>query len=429
MEKVLLVEDSRTFAAVLKKTIEHEFQFSVDWAASYAEAERLLAEPPAQQYFVGLLDLHLPDAMQGEILDLVIAHQIPPIALTGKFGDEIREYIWARKVVDYVLKDSPQSINYIITMVRRLYRNRSIKIMVVEDSSFSRKHLTRLLQVHQYQVFEGKGGDHALTILFEHPDIKLAIIDYQMPDMDGIELTRKIRETFPKDTLAIIGISALGNNVMSAQFIKNGANDFITKPFVNEEFYCRLTQNIEMIEFMERVKDASHKDYLTELYNRRYFFESGQLLYANAVRRNFSLIVAMLDIDHFKRVNDTYGHKAGDIVLQQVAAILKKRFRKSDIVARFGGEEFCILATNMEQGPSEKIFEDLRTTIAQTDIPVETANLHVTVSIGVCTCLQPSLEDMIQEADALLYRAKAQGRNQVLYSPSESQTSQVSENL
>lgn len=413
MEKVLLVEDSRTFASVLKKTIETELQFPVDWAATFADASKLIAEHRAD-YFAGVLDLHLPDAHDGEIVDFVIAQNIPAIALTGKFGDEIRDYIWSRKVVDYVLKDSPQSVNYVLTMVRRLHLNKSCKVLVVEDSSFSRKHLSKLLHVHQYQVFEGKDGQHALAILFEHPDIKLAIIDYSMPDMDGIELTRKIRETFPKDTFAIIGISALGNNVMSAQFIKNGANDFITKPFVHEEFYCRLTQNIEMIEFMENVKQASHRDYLTDLYNRRYFFESGQMLYANALRKYITIVIAMIDIDHFKQVNDTYGHKTGDIVLQQVAWILRKRFRKSDIVARFGGEEFCILATNMDADVIVNVFDDLRLTIAQTNIPIESGTLNVTVSIGVSTKLKRSLDEMISTADALLYKAKAQGRNQVI---------------
>ena len=415
MENVLLVEDSRTFASVIKKTIATELHFTVDWVSTYADAARLLRGDSAK-YFVGLLDLHLPDASQGEVLDLAISHHIPPIVLTGKFGDEIREYIWSKKVVDYVLKENPQSVGYVVSLVRRLYRNKSINVLVVEDSAFSRKHIAKLLQVHQYQVFEGKNGEHALDILQEHPDIKLAIVDYYMPDMDGIELTRKIRKTSSKDTFAIIGISAQGNDAMSAQFIKNGANDFITKPFANEEFYCRITQNIEMIEIMERIKQASHKDFLTDLYNRRYFFEAGQTLYANATRKHLSLAVAMLDIDFFKKVNDTYGHKAGDAALQQIAWFLKKRFRQTDIVARFGGEEFCILTCNVEPDHIHNVFDEVRTTIAQLGISVDHHTLTVTVSIGICSQLKSSLEMMINKADALLYEAKRQGRNRVICS-------------
>ena len=275
---------------------------------------------------------------------------------------------------------------------------------------------TRLLYVHQYHIFEASNGSQALEILKEHPDVKLAIIDYHMPDMDGVELTRRIRKTFSKDEFAIIGISAQGDNMMSAQFIKNGANDFITKPFVHEEFYCRLTQNIEMIDFLEQIKNASNKDYLTNLYNRRYFFESGQTLYANATRKHITISVAMIDIDYFKQVNDTYGHKAGDLVLQYIAWTLKKRFRQTDIVARFGGEEFCILASNMNREYIHKVFDDIRKVIAQLEIPVNDTMIHITISIGICTRLKQSLEEMINEADDMLYEAKRQGRNRVICS-------------
>jgi diguanylate cyclase (GGDEF)-like protein len=413
MQKVLLIEDSRTFASVIKKTIEKKLHFPVDWVQTYEEATRHIDTHNAG-YFVALVDLHLPDASKGEALDLVLTQKIPPIVLTGKFGDEIREYIWSKRVVDYVLKENPQSVDYVVSLVGRVYHNASVKILVVEDSAFSRKHLTQLLGVYQYQVLESKNGTHALKTLKEHPDIKLAIIDYYMPDMDGVELTCNIRSTHTKDALGIIGISAQGNNVMSAQFIKNGANDFITKPFVHEEFYCRVTQNIEMIEYMERIKQASHKDYLTDLYNRRYFFESGQLLYANALRRHLSIAVAMLDLDHFKQINDTYGHKAGDTVLQHVASLLKNRFRQTDIVARFGGEEFCVIVSNMELDTVIDLLNNVRVMIAQADIEVDTHRLRVTVSIGVCCRLKTSLEAMVNEADAMLYQAKKQGRNRVI---------------
>jgi diguanylate cyclase (GGDEF)-like protein len=169
-----------------------------------------------------------------------------------------------------------------------------------------------------------------------------------------------------------------------------------------------------MIEFMEHVRQVSNRDYLTDLYNRRYFFESGQLLYANALRNHLKLAIAMLDLDHFKQINDMHGHKAGDAVLQHVAWMLKKRFRQSDLVARFGGEEFCILATNMDERHVYRIFDEIRATLAGASIPVETTNIVITASIGVCTTLKRSLDEMITAADALLYQAKRQGRNRII---------------
>lgn len=412
---ILLIEDSKTFAKTIKKNLENEFYLSVDWASTYSEATRLIAERP-ERYFISLVDLHLPDASEGEILDFVLAQNIPPIVLTGRFGDEMREYIWSKKVIDYILKESPQSVDYVTTLVRRIYRNREIKVLVVEDSTYSRKHLCQLLRVHKYQVLEASHAWQALEILEDHQDVRLAIVDYYMPQMDGIELTRRIRRKWPKEQLAIIGISAQGSNIMSARFIKNGANDFLTKPYINEELYCRITQNMEMFETLERLQDASNKDFLTDLYNRRYLFESGQLLHANSLRKHMSVSIAMLDVDHFKQVNDQYGHKAGDRVLQYLAGVLKKRFRRSDILARFGGEEFCIVASNMACEHAQSIFDELRESIAATDIIIDGTPIRISVSIGVCSCVKATLEEMINEADRLLYKAKKLGRNRVVCS-------------
>jgi diguanylate cyclase (GGDEF)-like protein len=415
MSRVLLIEDSRTFATAIKQTIESTLDLPVDWASSYLEAAQKVNDCAAS-YFISLVDLHLPDALQGEVLDLVLSKDIPPIVLTGRFGDEIRENIWSKDVIDYVLKDRPHCVDYVASLVQRILRNQASKVLVVEDSVFSRKHLCQLLRVHQYQVFEASHAAEALQLLETVADIRLAIVDYYMPQTDGIELTRKIRMLYPKEKLAIIGISAQGNSLMSVQFIKNGANDFILKPYVNEEFYCRINQNMDMLESLEQMQSASTKDFLTDLYNRRYLFESGSLLHANSLREHISLVVAMLDIDHFKQINDQYGHKAGDKVLQNLAGILKKRFRQTDIVARFGGEEFCIVTSNMAKEHIHAVFDGLRKTIADSEIVVDGVAIRMTVSIGVSSHLQSSFEEMINGADQLLYKAKGQGRNRVICS-------------
>jgi diguanylate cyclase (GGDEF)-like protein len=231
--------------------------------------------------------------------------------------------------------------------------------------------------------------------------------------MDGIQLTKKIRRRYNKDQVAIIGISAQEKKILSAHFIKNGANDFIHKPFLSEEFYCRVTQNIELLERIEKIKELSNKDYMTGLYNRRYFFESGRKLFKKAEKQNYSIVIAMVDIDFFKQINDTYGHDAGDEVIKNVSGILKKRFRESDIVSRFGGEEFCILAMNMEPKHSFMLFEELRKMIEISEIRVGDKTIQTTVSIGVCATPLSSLDEMIKQADLMLYKAKKAGRNRV----------------
>jgi len=182
---------------------------------------------------------------------------------------------------------------------------------------------------------------------------------------------------------------------------------------LTEEFYTRVTQNIELLEYIAQIKDLAEKDYLTRLYNRRYMFAAGPKLMAAQTRRGQGVVLAMLDIDHFKRINDTFGHDAGDAVLRQMSALLTARFRASDIVARFGGEEFCVLATDMNPADAGRVFEDLRQSFESSPVSFGGQSIPYTVSIGLCTSALEGLEAMIKAADDALYVSKNDGRNRV----------------
>jgi diguanylate cyclase (GGDEF)-like protein len=216
------------------------------------------------------------------------------------------------------------------------------------------------------------------------------------------------------DQLAIIGVSGSGGSVMSARFLKKGANDFIVKPFSNEEFYLRINQNVEMLEYIDAIRKAAIKDHLTGLYNRRYFFEVGEKLFKNAQRKNFDIVLAMIDIDHFKRVNDQYGHAVGDKVLRHISGIMTDRFRSSDVIARLGGEEFCVMAPGMSPDHCFEIFDTLRQSIASDPLTVDGNRIDTTISIGLTATLGATLEATLDHADRLLYQAKNQGRNRVV---------------
>jgi diguanylate cyclase (GGDEF)-like protein len=411
MPTILIVEDSKLFANLLKKRIETELEFNVETATSYAEASALLEQ--GGSYDVALLDLTLEDSQRGEIVDLV-APRAPSIVFTGDISDATRDMIWARGIADYVLKENTQSVNYIINAVRRLIRNRDIKAMVVDDSSTQRKVVERLLSVHRYQVFAAENGVKALEELERNPDIKIIFTDFNMPEMDGFELTKVVRRKYDKETLAIIGLSAEGGNIMSARFIKNGANDFLTKPFISEEFYCRLNHNIEMLEHIEHIKDISNKDYLTQLYNRRYFFSEAAKIFSRAKLSKKPLAAAMLDIDKFKSVNDVYGHYAGDVVLKVMAGLLRERFKAPCLLARFGGEEFCALMPEIPDESLEVFFEDLRREVSELKVRAMDNIISFTTSIGVSRRPADSLDGLLNAADKLLYEAKNSGRNKVL---------------
>jgi diguanylate cyclase (GGDEF)-like protein len=416
-KRILLVEDNGFLGAQIVRRFNGEGDFDVVWVRSLAEGRtRLAAEN--EEFFAAVLDFNLPDAPRGEVIPEVLAHNIPVIIFTASSDAAVREKVWSYNVVDYVFKDDPQSIAYLIRTIRRLENNRQTKVMVVDDSSFFRKVLTDLLRTHLFQVLSATDAETALALLGEHPDIRLVLTDYEMPGLNGLELTRKIRQNFSRDELAIIGISSAGDQVMAANFIKSGASDFIIKQtFLTEEFYSRVSSNIENIERAQMILELSIRDYLTGLYNRRYLFEAGRQLLARVQRRQGSLACAMLDIDFFKRVNDDCGHDAGDQVLRRMGAILKEYFRAGDIVARFGGEEFCILAADVASDNVLPLFEKLREKIAATEITTDSGKtLRVTVSIGVCegTGKEMDLEKMIRLADKRLYQAKNGGRNRVV---------------
>ncbi|MBF0284578.1 MAG: diguanylate cyclase [Magnetococcales bacterium] len=414
MERVLVVENTRLFAHLLKKELETRYGHKVTLAASFAEAKEILSRE-ASSFFAALLDLNLPDAPQGEIVDLVIGFGLPAIVFTGELSDELREKMLEKRVIDYVLKESASSIGYVSGLVDRISRNRAIKVLVVDDSKSARSMLTQLLRIHQFQVLEAESGVEALSLLEQQPGIRLVLTDYNMPEMDGFELTRRIRQKYDKNQMAVIGVSSYGNNVLSARFIKHGANDFINKPFLTEEFYVRVTQNIEIIEFIQTLQETSVRDYLTGLHNRRYFMEMAEKLHAAARRGSMKLAFGLLDVDFFKKVNDQYGHEAGDEVLRRIALILREHVRQGDLAARLGGEEFCLMLVNTSQAGAVILFERLRTAIANEGIEYKDQTLRVTASIGVSCDPGESLNLMMDQADQRLYAAKHGGRNKVVF--------------
>jgi len=410
--KILVVEDSALFAGAIVKKIANQLTLECVVAKSFQQAREII-EHGEDEFGIAILDLTLPDAPDGEIVDYVISQAIPVIVVTGDFTDDTREHILKKDVVDYILKEGPSSLDQMVSVIRRIQRNQSSKILVVDDSKVSRQAVKKLLETQRIIVVEAADGKQALKQLEKHPDVKIVVTDYNMPEMDGFELSARIREKHPMDKLAIIGLSAHGNPLLSAKFLKQGANDFLAKPYANEEFFWRVNQNIEMLHYIESLKKSAIEDYLTGLYNRRYFFSVGEKLFQNARRSNLQLTTAMFDIDHFKRINDTFGHGVGDQVIKYVAETLKAGFRASDMICRFGGEEFCLLATNMRSQETFFHFEQIRKTIAEQHFKSGSAIVDFTISIGVTTRLADTLEETINQADELLYRAKAEGRNRV----------------
>ena len=409
--KILIVEDSQFFGKLLKHNIESRLGYTVYWYKTLSETREALEE--IDDVSLALLDFHLPDAQEGEIVDLCISKGIPTIVMTGRFSPNVQESTWSRRVIDYVLKEDSNCINYLLEMIQRFFKNKDVGILVVDDSTVARKHLRQLLNIHQFRVYEAQDGIEAMEVLESQMDIKLVLTDYSMPRCDGFDLTRKIRQSFSTDRLAIIGISAKGNHSMMIKFIKYGANDFFTKPFISDLLFCRIYQNLKLVDSFELIKEEALIDPLTRLHNRRYLYETGDLLLKSAMRTGQYLIVAMMDLDNFKWINDTLGHDAGDQVLKRVSEVLEKSMRESDIISRYGGEEFCIVGNNMHPKDALVLFEEIRDKISKIEFQDKETTFNVTASIGLCLEKRASFSEMITAADKKMYEAKELGKNRV----------------
>lgn len=413
--KVLLVEDSKFFAKMLSQTISDSLGFDVEWKQTYAEATEAI-DCCKDDYLVALLDLTLPDAPNGEIVHYATQKDVPSIIFTGGFDDKLRSCFLQWNIVDYILKNSAASVELLLEVLDRIYKNLSHTVLVVDDSRSMREGVARLLRTQLFNVLTAESGLDALNILKQTPDIKLIVTDYSMPQMTGIELIEEIRKNHCKSELAIIGMSAAEDPLLSARLIKSGANDFVSKPFQVEEFQCRVGHAIEMLENIEIIRDLSFKDPLTRLFNRRYFFENVDRFTEQARENRQQISVAMLDIDFFKQVNDTFGHEGGDVVLERVSDLMRSAFSESAITCRFGGEEFCILMAHTTDEDVLNRFDQFREAIEDEEIPFEDSVIRVTISIGLCS--EPdSIESMLKLADSRLYAAKESGRNRVVGKP------------
>lgn len=398
---VLLVEDNAAVQRTLQRMLEEDGYRAI-CAASKQEMLRILANEEPDTLLACLLDYCLPDAPEGEALPELIARHIPTIVLTARNDLATREQVLLQPVVDYIPKENPAAYEYTLRMLHRIEHNPGTRVLVVDDSSAIRGYLRQLLQRQLYEVVEASDGETALGQLVKDPGIRLVLTDHDMPGMNGVRLCSEIRRFRGTGEVAIIGISSSQDPSMSARFIKAGADDFLTKPFNHEEFFCRVTRNVEYVENLQALSRAAREDLLTGLPNRRHFFESVQ-------RQPPPHALAMVDIDHFKQVNDNYGHDIGDHALRWVGKLLSDTFGH-DRVARFGGEEFVILLP--AELPLAQTLETFRQQLASAVLPTSHGDLQLTVSIGAATGPQ-EVSILLKQADEQLYRAKQAGRNRI----------------
>ncbi|WP_286234102.1 diguanylate cyclase [Thalassotalea sediminis] len=408
-DRLLVVEDSNAIAAVIKK-IGIALGYEVTTASTLLEVEQILQGDT--DFFAATLDFNLPDAPNGEVIETVLSHGIPSVVITGKMDDTTRSTILAQPVIDYIPKENSQAYMYLKRILYWQKANKGTGVLVVDDSRSARNYIVQLLKRRNFTVFVAETGQAALETLKQHSNIKLVITDLEMPVMDGIALTNELRKHYSREKLAIIGISGAKNPMLSARFIKNGADDFLRKPFCTEEFYCRMMQNIENLHNIEQIQTAANTDYLTGLPNRRAFFSEVKSRLQGFIEADFSYGLAMIDIDYFKQINDRYGHDAGDFILKNLASKMRKKLPEA-LLARIGGEEFAILLSGESQTAIYDTLDDFRREVAISTVDFDKQNINFSISLGVVFNCQLPLAEQMTLADKGLYASKENGRNQI----------------
>lgn len=407
--KILIVEDTPAMARV-QKHIALKAGYEVDIAESLAQTKELISK---NSYFCAVVDFILPDAPSGEAVPCTINADIPTIVMTGNIDKKTRDTVEKYPIIDYIIKENKQAYQYLEKQLQRLPRNENVKVLVVDDSKSTRRYICSLLVRHKYQIIEAQDGQEALNLLEASPDISVIITDNEMPNMNGDELCSEIRRLYSNDEKAIIGISGSDSIGLSSLFLKNGANDYLHKPFNSEEFYCRLSQNVDMLELIATIRRQANTDYLTNLPNRRYFFEEAEKSLKQIKHTKGDGALAMLDIDHFKSINDTYGHDVGDEVLKGLSICFSKYFKKH-LVARLGGEEFAVYFIDVDKQEALKRLEGFRYFIEMNSREFSKAKIKFTISIGFANGPVYQIDELLKQADLKLYDAKESGRNKVV---------------
>jgi two-component system cell cycle response regulator len=288
-----------------------------------------------------------------------------------------------------------------------------MKILIAEDDMTSRLVLGATLKKLGHDVTATSDGREAWDAL-DKEHFPLLISDWMMPDMDGLELCRLIRAADQPQYTYIILLTALGGKASYLDGMDAGADDFITKPFDEEQLVARLRVAERILDLHEKLRELAMHDGLTGLLNRATIVESLTHELDRAARDGKPLGVVLLDLDHFKRVNDTYGHASGDAVLKEAAQRLKSSMRCYDKVGRYGGEEFLIVAPGCSQENIITLAERVRNRIGGEVVPTPEGPLPMSCSLGAAVSATEQKEDgatLIARADAALYRAKAGGRN------------------
>ncbi|QKJ23344.1 diguanylate cyclase [Poseidonibacter lekithochrous] len=534
MKKLLLVDNSNLIIKVLKDLFAQKNDFEIYVAKSLNDVSLLIGE---HHFFAAVSNTILPDALNGELLEVLKNESIPTVILSADIDSNFINSIDNMKIVDYVLKDSMHGLTTVYELMQLLLFIKDREVLVVEDSKLIANQVRDVLETLFLKVRLVSNGIEALDYLKNNKNVAMVITDYNMPKMDGLELIKNIRKNSNLSELPVLILSSFESKDIRIKLFKHGANDFMSKPVLEEELKSKVLDvfsNIKKVKEIEsfntifdeniissstdnkgviksvskafekisgyskeeligkhhnivrhvdmpksiykemwatiksgntwrgeiknckkdgslywvssviepifdveeritgyyavrqditdkkRIYELSITDGLTGLYNRRYFNEVAKDIMDKTVRNNEVFSFILLDIDNFKKYNDTYGHQEGDNVLEQVSKTLQNTFKRDDdLVFRLGGEEFGVLINTKSINDAKTLAEQARNDIEkigivhELNLPLKTITASFGLSIISGSNSDHTIDGIYKQTDDALYKAKESGRNRV----------------
>jgi len=292
-----------------------------------------------------------------------------------------------------------------------------MKILLVEDSYIERRRIGACLTDWGLDFLAVESGTEAVKLLEGPEPPNMTLLDWILPGLDGIDVCRRIRAHDPTITyIYTVMLTAKGRKQDLLLAMEAGADDYLTKPVDPSELRARIMAGKRILELQHSLRFAATHDFLTNLLNRSEILAALEREYSRSGREGKATTVIMADIDHFKRINDSLGHAAGDEVLKEVALRLKSDLRPYDLVGRYGGEEFLIILPGCELSNGARRADEIRKLVAKDLIPTPSGKTSATVSVGVTVTSSTrdhAVSDLLYEADVSMYAAKRNGRNRV----------------
>lgn len=418
-QTALIIDPTRLFRKLLNQVLSN---IGIECTLYSTGKEALEAQH--QQYTFILVSRTLED-MTGEVFMRLFgaSHTCADsvsVLLTSNDVEEIKpeamkagfKYVFDKKDIDSLQK-------VLVRVVDSRTMDLNAKVLLIEDSQSIADAVTALMRENGSSIAHFKRIKDAQTAI-QATDFDLIISDYYLTDNEtGAEVIQFVRNLTDQDkaNTPILVVSSESNYEKRNALLKQGANDFILKPYDRDELLVRASNLITSARLLKQSRAQQREllrmaltDQLTGLYNRHSLYDLGPKYVSNAKRNKSPMSMLVIDLDHFKKINDTHGHSTGDVVLQGIGRMLEQDCRSGDIVARFGGEEFVALLPNCDLSNAKLKAEQILAKIAA----LKPAGLKVTASIGTAELLPiDDFDTLFNRADAAVYRAKEGGRNRI----------------